>query len=241
MSFTLTLLVSVAPVAIARYVPSRNQKPPSDYSKTTGIRGCPEFTVLAPKTHVGESSSHPTLAWFIFKSSEKAPIASEVELTLYEFNSENLPKQIGQPISLKISPGIMKQSLSEIQLTKGKRYLWQIAARCLNGEVIQRAEFSVVEMPLFLEKALSTQADMAQKVDLYAESGLWYDALGEALTLAENGKLGQVGSNLLQDLAEVEESQAPMGLTEPECDKIAQCKEIKERVRRLKEIAISDR
>ncbi len=244
MLLTLALLIMITPVALARYVPSRHQKPPSDYSKTTGIRGCPDFTILAPKTHVGESSStQPTVAWFLFNTSGKSPtFASEVELTLYEFNSENRPKRIGQTISLKILPGAMKQSLSEIQLTKDKKYLWQVAARCLNGEVIiQRAEFSIVEMPSSLEKALSTQADRAKKVDLYAESGLWYDALGEALSLAENGKLGQVGSNLLESLAEVEESQAPMSLTDPQCEIIPECKEIKERVGRLKQIAVSDR
>lgn len=239
--FTFTLLLSITPVAIARYIPPRNQKPPSDYSKTTGIRGCPnfpDFTILAPKTHVGESSStHPTLAWFIFNNSEKIPtLDSEVTLTLYEFNSQNLPKQIGQPIALQISPGIMQQSLSGIQLTKDKRYLWQITVRCLDTEVFQTAEFTIIEVPSSLEKAFSTQTDRAKKVDLYAESGLWYDALGEALTLSENGKLGTIGANLIQNLAEVEESQAPISLTDPKCDKMPSCQEIKERVRRLKEI-----
>jgi hypothetical protein len=244
--FTLALSLIVAPVTLARYIPPRNQKPPSDYSKTAGTRGCPDFpgfTILAPKTHVGESSStQPTVAWFIFNTSEESPtLASEVELTLYEFNSENRPQRIGQPISLKISPGIMKQSLSEIKLAKDKIYLWQIVARCPNGEVIQRAEFSVVEMPPSLEKAISTQADSAKKMDLYAEAGFWYDALGQALTLAKNGKLGQAGSNLLEDLAEAEEAKAPISLTDPECEIMAECKEIKERVRRLKQIAISER
>lgn len=242
-SCTVTLFLMLDDIAIARYVIPRNRKPPSDYSRTTGIRGCPELTVLAPKTHVGESSSsHPTLAWFIFNASEKVPmLASDIKLELYEINSNKLPQLITQPIFLKMSPGIMKYSLSEIQLNKDKSYLWQIAVRCLNGEVIQSAELRIVEMPSSLIKALTIPTNTAKKVDLYAEAGLWYDALTEAFSLAENGKLGEVGSNLVQSLAQVETEQTPLSLTEPNCEKRVDCKEIQERVRRLEQMAISTR
>ncbi len=66
----LSLLLFVSP-AIAGYVPPRNQKPPSDYTKSGGARGCPKeripLTILAPTTHVGRTASkYPTFAWFLY-------------------------------------------------------------------------------------------------------------------------------------------------------------------------------
>ncbi len=62
----LSLLLFASP-AIASYVPPPTQKPPSDYTKSGGARGCPEerisLTILSATTHVGHTASkHPTFA-----------------------------------------------------------------------------------------------------------------------------------------------------------------------------------
>lgn len=199
----LSLLLFVSP-AIAGYVPPRNQKPPSDYTKSGGARGCPEeripLTILAPTTHVGHTvSKHPTFAWFLYSP-------RDTELRFFEFDSNNRPKQIGNPIQLQASKGINKYSLPENQpeLTTGKKYLWQVSISCRDGDLVQRTEFMVVEMPSVLKSKIPATVDGSQKANLYAEQGLWYDALGEALKLAPKGKLGEVGSTLVQSLAQSE-------------------------------------
>jgi hypothetical protein len=229
--FTLSLLLTVTPIAIAGYKPPPNQEPPGDYSKSTGIRGCPTITVLAPKTHVGQTVSlHPTFVWSIAGAEEQdARFSDSTEFRLFELTSNGRVKQMGNAIEIKNSPGIMTRSLSGEQLTVAQKYLWQVAVRCPGGDVIQRAEIKVTEMPSALKQTLSTTEERAKKADFYAEAGFWYDAIAEALQVAETGKLGQVGSNLVQSLARVEETNANGNSTDLE--------EIQQNVARLKQIA----
>ncbi|MBE9167848.1 DUF928 domain-containing protein [Pleurocapsales cyanobacterium LEGE 06147] len=199
----LGLLLFLTPAAIAGFAP-RNRKPASDYSRTGGSRGCPgeaiPLTLLAPKTYVGyTAASHPTFAGFI---SSSAPI----EFRLFEFESNGLLKQLGSPITKQVGEGIFQISLPENQpgLTTGKKYLWQIAIRCPDTAFIARSEFQVIEMPLTVKNTLLSTIDVSQRVDIYAEADLWYEALAEALKLAEPGKLGRVGSTLVQNLGQSE-------------------------------------
>ncbi|AFY78186.1 protein of unknown function (DUF928) [Pleurocapsa sp. PCC 7327] len=234
--FTLSLLLTIiAPAAIAGYTPPPNREPPSDYSKSTGIRGCPSITILAPKTHVGQTiSTHPTFAWFISDAAgQDARYSSTVKLKIAEFTADGQLKQLANPIELQIVPGIMKLPLEQLTLKVGQKYLWQVSVRCPDGSVVQRAELRVIEMPSSLKQNLATTEDSAQKADLYAQAGAWYDAIAFALEVAQNGKLGQVGSNLVLSLVRVEESQFSENST--------QLEEIRQQVARLKQIAQSDR
>ncbi|WP_407882943.1 DUF928 domain-containing protein, partial [Scytonema sp. NUACC26] len=204
-SCVLSLYFTTASLAVARYIPPRGQKPPSDYSRTGGGRGCPEdkipLTILAPKTHIGETTSrYPTFAWFVSN-------AYPVDLRIFEFDSNNQPsKPIGEPVKLSSSAGINKYSLPENQpgLTVGQKYLWQAAIKCPQGYLVERAEFRVVEIPSSLTKQLSVTKDGTKKVDLYAEAGLWYNALDEALKLSDEKKPATIVSTLLQDLTALE-------------------------------------
>jgi hypothetical protein len=236
------LLFAFIPIALAGYVPSRNQKPPSDYSKLGGSRdekcltdnGIP-LTILAPQAYVGQTvSTAPTFIWFVDNK-------SEIEFWIFEFISDKKVKQIGQTIKKQAgSSGVIKLSLAQenIKLTVGKKYLWQLKTTCTNDtSEIQKAEFEVVEMSSDLVKVLSTKSDSYEKANLYAEAGFWYDALDEALKLSDNGKLGQLGSTLLQDLAKFEklpanESIEPQELEENE-------KSIENRVKNWQQIAVS--
>ncbi len=200
----LSLLVFVSP-AIAGYVPPRNQKPPSDYTKSGGARGCPKeripLTILAPTTHVGRTASkYPTFAWFLYSP-------HDTKFRLFEFDPNGEPKPLGEPINLPASKGINTYSLPENQpgLAVGKKYLWQVSISCSGGALVQRAEFMVVELSLDIKSNLPKITNNSQKADFYAEQGLWYEALEEALKLAAKGKLGETGSTLVQSLAQSEE------------------------------------
>lgn len=229
----LSLLLNIFFVlpAMSEYKPSPTQKPPSDYTKSGGVRGCPEekipLTVLSPTIYVGQTASRrPTFAWFLNS-------AHETEFRLFEFAQDGTPKELGKPINISASKGINKHPLPEDhpELTIGKTYLWQVSISCPGTAdvfLIQRAEFEVVEMPLLSNKPLITST--SQKVNFYAQQGLWYDALSEALKLSPQGKLGEIGSNLLQSLASSEEK-----------GKISNEQELQQRIKNLKIIANQER
>jgi hypothetical protein len=211
-SCVLSLLLLVAPAALAAYKPPPEQKPaPKDTRSDAGTtRGCGEGeippTVLASRNYIGQTSAtHPTFAWFV-PDSKPLPM----KFLLYGFDPDGKPQELYQT-SLRTSPGIMTLSPfaeDEPGLEAGKTYLWQVVIFCIPDEpssaLVDRASFEVVPISADVQKDLNQTGDSVKKADVYAEAGLWYDALGEALKLAPGAKLGEVGSNLLQDLAQWE-------------------------------------
>lgn len=210
--FTLSLSLTVTPLALAKYKPPQDQRPPGGYTSTTGSRGgCEEttgttlLTVLAPQAHIGQTaSSHPTFAWFVPNFS-----SLPMEFTLYTYDSSNVPK-IAEKIKMQTSPGIMNLSLPKDKqgLTKGQKYLWQVAILCdLNhpsNDLVAKAEIEVVEMPKELTKKMPMVRERLEMTKLFAEAGLWYDALAEAI---KTGRKDFV-YDLLDDLAKLEQPDA---------------------------------
>jgi len=141
---------------------------------------------------------------------------------------------MGKTIELQ-SSGISKYSLPQNQpeLAIGQTYLWLVSIKYPQGDLIEAAEFRVIQTPSTLSSRLSTTKDGLGKVELYAETGLWYNALEEALKFAEDKKQGKVFSNLLQDLAKSEEPDATQKLTDVERQ------ETKKRIGNLRQIAIN--
>ncbi|GAA6619869.1 hypothetical protein NUACC26_056840 [Scytonema sp. NUACC26] len=88
-------------------------------------------------------------------------------------------------------------------------------------------------MPSSLTKQLSVTKDGTKKADLYAEAGLWYNALDEALKLSGEKKPATIVSTLLQDLTALEAPNATDTLTN------AERQEMQKRGDRLKQIANS--
>lgn len=178
------------------------REPPSDYSRSGGSRGCPgeaiPLTLLAPYTFVGKTTSvRPTFTWFISKG-------QPIELRLFETDtSKSTPKRFGFPVKRNSISGINQLSLptNHPALTVGKKYIWQLSIECPTGSLVQRAEFRVVSKSPLLNKKLSNVTNNFQKAHIYAEHDLWYQALEEALKFVPQGKLGQLGSEIVQNLA----------------------------------------
>jgi hypothetical protein len=190
--------------AWAGYIPPTKQEPPSDYSSSTGVRsGClaqadnNPLVILAPQNYVGETlSSHPKFIWFVTEQ-------FETDFRLFEFTSDGQVKQLGKPIQVKSSSGInvLSLPLEQPPLTIGQKYLWQVAIRCPNGNfVLERAEFRVVAN----SSNLNLNHYSPEKIEEYAQSGFWYEALSESLQVAKSGKLGELGSRLVSSLAQSE-------------------------------------
>lgn len=207
----LSLALIITPAALASYTPG-DQKPVPPERKSDGgtTRGCSgggmPLTVLASRNYVGRTiSRHPTFAWFVPRDSASKPM----QFTIYEWVSGSKPKEV-RKMSLQSSPGIMKLSPfsdSELGLQPGKEYLWQVVIHCdpdnPSGDLVSEARIEVVGLPPAVKSELNRAVNSVEKANIYAKAGLWYNALGEALKLAEPSKLGEVGSTLLNDLAEM--------------------------------------
>lgn len=216
-------IVSVS-VALAAYKPPPKQKRPSSYSITAGSRGGCEgieaipITVLAPKAHVGQTiSTHPTFVWFVPKTSESLP----VEFRLSEFDAEHKPTiKLSKPIILNRPSGIAMYvwSKDKPDLKVNKTYLWEVRIRCDRNrpseDLYSRAEFQVVSRGLNQTGTSFSAINAIDRVQVYAEVGLWYDAIAKALKLSPQSKLGREGSKLLQQLASIEEAQLEKIATE---------------------------
>ncbi|NEQ65410.1 MAG: DUF928 domain-containing protein [Symploca sp. SIO2D2] len=231
-SSVLGLSLLITPSALADYQPPDDPEPPSDYTGQGGSRdGCDgkgmPLTALVPLTHVGKTvSTRPTFAWFVPDNTRKS-----MELRLHEYDSEGTPQQMGEPILKDLSsPGIMTFTLPEDrpELKVGHTYLWQVSIICESSILIAEEDIKVVEKPSDWENTLSDRANLS---DFYADEGLWYDALQEAIKLAEESGQGEVGS-LLEELITSEETKInQQDLSEQDL------KEKKRRIEDLREIA----
>ena len=193
------------------YKPPDDQSSPTTRTTPTGSRGnCPvvskqtPLTVLAPKESGRTVSSHPTFAWFVHDKSTLS-----IKFRLLEYGSDKSLKVVHE-IKFQSSPGIMKLSLPEYKpgLALGKRYRWQVRVICdpdhPSNDLVAEAEIELVEKPQ-LKNALSAAKNHLEIAQLYEKSGIWYDALSEALKNPEDLKLKQFAATLLEDLSKLEE------------------------------------
>ncbi|WP_058995794.1 DUF928 domain-containing protein [Leptolyngbya sp. NIES-2104] len=236
-----TLIGLIAtPTVLAAYAPG-NQKPaPKNRRSNAGTtRGCSggelALTALASRNYIGRSTSQqPTFAWYVPRDSANRAM----KFIVYEQVPSAKPKAIRE-LSLQSSPGVMRLSPDNLKLQLGKTYLWQVIIQCdpdnPSGDLVSEGNLEIVAVPPAVQSKLNQATNQAEKVNIYAEAGFWYDALGEALKQAEASKLGTSGASLLNDLAQAELSNLPPDLTPQERDAIAA------QVAVLKQIAVSDR
>lgn len=242
-SCALSLALIVTPAVLAAYIPGDQKPVPKDRRSDAGTtRGCSggdmPLTVLASRNYVGRTiSRHPTFAWFVPRDSASKPM----EFTIYEWVPSGKAKEVSK-MSLQSSPGIMKLSPfseNELGLQPGKEYRWQVVIHCdpdnPSGDLVGEASIEVVGMPAAVQSKLNKAVNSVEKANIYAEAGLLYNALSEALKLAEASKLGEVGSTLLNDLAQWEAPKTTRELPPKERDAI------EKQIENLKQIADSAR
>ena len=243
-SCVLSLTLIVTPAVLAVYEPGDQKPVPKDRRSDGGTtRGCSggnmPLTVLASRKYVGRTiSRHPTLAWFVPHDSASKPI----EFTIYEWVLDGKPKEV-RKMSLQSSPGVMKLSPfseNELGLQPGKEYLWQVVIHCdpdnPSGDLVSEASLEVLGISATpVQSKLNKATNSVEKANIYAEAGLWYNALDEALKLAEASKLGELGSTLLNDLAKSEALKTTPELPPKERDAI------KKQIENLQQIAHSAR
>lgn len=200
---TSSVILSSTAVVFAKYKPSSTQRSPTTRTTITGSRGGCEtngegsLKLLAPQKHVGQTASiRPTFAWFI-PDSKSLPM----EFTLYKYDDKDRP-QLQQQFKMQSKYGIMALTLpnTRTSLEVDKRYLWQVTILCDTKQpannLVAMAEIDVIKMP----RQMRFTRNARTNVDILAEAGLWYDALGEALRLNQK----DIIQDLLENLAELE-------------------------------------
>lgn len=194
---------------------TKNDAPDASATSISGIRGggCSgtetnNLTAIAPYTHIGQTNSnHPTLVWFV-PDQESYP----VELQLSEYSPESASGKGNTlfKVTLKSRPGIMSYSLpkNQLGLAPGQKYVWQVAILCNpnrpSEDLVVSTEIMVVNTPTRLQKQLTTVSDSQAKANLYAEAGLWYDALGEVIQVQDNPQAEKLTYELIKELATIE-------------------------------------
>ena len=146
-----------------------------------GTRGIPgetiKLSVVAPD-HTGLTTEEsPTLYWFVSKATD---LPVEVTVTDPDETSPVLELRLSGPSAA----GVHKIALADhgVRLRPGVTYQWYVALvpdpqrrsrDILAGGTIQRVALADDV------RAKLTQAQPAERPAIYAEAGLWYDALAE--------------------------------------------------------------
>jgi hypothetical protein len=154
----------------------------------TGLRGAgsvPALIALAPE-HVGRTvSAQPSLHWYV---SDLPTEEGEIWFTLADAESPDPLVRARLPIPSK--PGVQPIDLSDygVQLPLSVEYRWSVTLRSDPAHPAQDAValgwLERVEAPASVAEHLAKGAPGAAPL-IYAESGLWYDALSSLAELIE--------------------------------------------------------
>jgi hypothetical protein len=172
---------AIAQARSIRYVPPGRRGAPSR-TQGGGSRNCgtevTPVTLLAPPDHVGlTSQGRPKLLWYSASDSMLPMQFSIVEPGMSEpVWSQELPEA--------------KAGLNEIQLPTsvpelvvGRRYRWNISRLCsirrnTDSTVVRGWIERVAANPA--QEQLNAKMSLEERVNAYAEAGLWYDAIAQA-------------------------------------------------------------
>ncbi len=179
-------------------------------TKGAGSRGCdafegsrsdyrvanPELQLLAPNDHIATTvSTHPTFYWYI--SATSLP----VRFTLVE---PEVSKPVADRRFLVTRPGVVGVKLpSDVPgLVAGKEYRWTVAIVCdedrPSANIYAYSWISRVAATPELKSKLAKVSSNSQNRSLvYAQSGIWYDALSSSIIDYETNYQDEVFSRLL--------------------------------------------
>ncbi|MDJ0509049.1 MAG: DUF928 domain-containing protein [Crocosphaera sp.] len=215
--------------AQAAYTPPPNQKkPPSNASSgSAATRGCDEnsilSTILASRNRVGQTiSNHPTFVWFIDDNQTR-----QMEFIVYEYIQDNQYKKVYQTTKTTTS-GIMSFTLpnEENPLKTNKIYVSQVNIFCEPNSpstaLSDLVYFEIVNASPTLRNQLANAYNSLEKVNIYGEYGLWFDAMKEAIKLSPSGKLGEAGVTLVRELITYEKTTINQGADSLRIDRLEQ-------------------
>lgn len=223
-----SFLVSQATGSRIRFVPPVTKNPRQ--SQGAGSRGCAEetlgqnlVTLLIPsQDYIGQTiSSHPTFSWYLSQ-----PVEVPMQFTLVEDKAGGGGKTIWEKKIDSAQQGMIHVEIPKDrpELVAGKTYRWTVTLVCNSVQPSANRYFiSYIErVPITgaLEQKLSAMGlnrnslpktipsgsslEIRDRASLYAESGLWYDAVAALTTaLKQHPKDTLVQEDLLSLLKQV--------------------------------------
>jgi hypothetical protein len=161
--------------------------------------GVPELYVLVPQ-HVGRTvSEQPSLFWYV-DDVPATPIRVDFTL-LDEDGIDPLVHVTLEPIT---RAGTHRVQLSDydVKLEAGREYEWSISLipdlSARGKDIVSTGWIDRVTAPSGMDEALSSGGEEA-RVFIFAENGLWYDALA-ALEQRSEGDRGEMRAALLRQV-----------------------------------------
>lgn len=181
--------------------PKPRKEVPKSRTTSVGSRGCnkpslrrAKVQLLAPEDHVGLTTfGHPV---FFGRVTTTSPV--KVSFVLAEPGVVEPIAEMEQTVQ---SSGIIKFSLPSQQtgIKQGKPYLWTVSLICNSKRPSQNAYayawIERVPTPASLTSQLKA-SQISDRSAIYAQSGIWYDALAEAYR--DNSSLQQFSRLLIQ-------------------------------------------
>jgi len=147
----------------------------------SGSRGCGKDTVslnlLIPDDHLPQTvSSHPKFLWYVSDTN------SPLRFTLVE---QGVSKTLFDKRFTAEKPGIVELKLPDSSpgLEIGKNYRWTVSIICSpsrpSENIYATGRISRIPMSdeLNLNKQLASADNNKQRARIYAEAGVWYDAI----------------------------------------------------------------
>lgn len=149
---------------------------------------------LVPDRHMGQTvSERPPLLWYVSG-------AKSVEVTLVE---PGVAKPIFEQTVQIQKPGIVQVNFPKDApaLTPGKEYRWSVSVVCNPKRRTQDTAYTqafMKRLPLsvLLEQQLARVKSEQERGRIYAEAGLWYDALA---TLAQANAADPANESIRED------------------------------------------
>lgn len=219
-SCLLCLSIGISHTALAEYKQPPNTKDDAPDSRTTtisGVRGTggcsgketTNLTALGPYSHIGATAAtHPTFVWYV-PDRDVYPV--EFQIYEYEAASVDGKGELVFKTELESSSGIMSYTLPQEQegLSQENKYVWQVAVVCNpnspSESLVVSTQIVVVDTPADLISQINSANDPVAKADIYAEAGLWYDALAEVATARDKPQAREYMAQTLVQLAEMEQ------------------------------------
>jgi len=142
---------------------------------TRGISGAAVVSILAPD-HVGLTmQEQPSLHWFVTQD-----VSSPLEITVIE--PDRTPPLLEHRLAPPVRAGIYRLRLADhgVRLEPGVRYQWSVAVvtdpERRSRDLVAAALLERTDVAESLRQQIG-RASPAELPALYAEAGLWYDAL----------------------------------------------------------------
>ena len=190
------------------YVPPPNRGR-AQRTEAGGSRGCDKnyvaLNLLVPSDHIATTiSGRPTFLWYL-----SATPSVPMQFTLVEQNGS---KSILETQVQVKSPGIVKLQLplNTTDLAIGKQYRWTVSLVCNekrpSSNILAQAMIERVAETSNLKKELAATSEERVRAKVYAQSGIWYDAIAasyQAFNTNEQEKLNANAGYFLDLLKQV--------------------------------------